>query len=60
MSFWTVESISYWNPKAENTGLPPLGEREGGFAKGKGVYGRYHSVTSNLASLNLCTEDNSN
>jgi hypothetical protein len=27
-----------------------------GLAEGKGVYERYHSVTSNLASLNLCTE----
>ena len=27
-------------------------------AKGKGVYGRYHSATSNLANLNLCSEDN--
>ena len=29
-----------------------------GQAKGKGVYGRYHSVPSNFATLNLCTEDN--
>ena len=29
-----------------------------GQAKGKGVYERYHSVPSNFATLNLCTEDN--
>ena len=27
-------------------------------AEGKGVYKRYHSVPSNFATLNLCTEDN--
>ncbi len=27
-----------------------------GQAEGKGVYGRCHSVFSNLATLNLCTE----
>ena len=27
-----------------------------GQAKGKGVYGRYHSVCSNFATLILCTE----
>ena len=29
-----------------------------GLVKGKGVYGRYHSVPSNFANLNLCTEGN--
>ena len=29
-----------------------------GQANGKGVYKRYHSVPSNFANLNLCTEDN--
>ena len=29
-----------------------------GQAKGKGVYGRYHSVYSNFATLNRVTEDN--
>lgn len=28
-----------------------------GQAKGEGVYGRYHSVYSNFANLNPCTED---
>ena len=31
-----------------------------GLAKGKGVYGRYCSVTSNFATLNLHTEDKCN
>ena len=31
-----------------------------GQAKGKGVYGHYHSVTSNFANLNLHTGDNCN
>ena len=29
-----------------------------GLPKGKGVYGRYHSVLSNFANLNRVTEDN--
>ena len=31
-----------------------------GQAKGKGVYGRYHSVHSNFATLKLSTGDNCN
>ena len=36
------------NPKAENTVCKD--------SQGEGVYGRYHSVLSNLASLKLSTE----
>ena len=42
---------SYWNPAAEHTGLPPRGEREGGFAKGKRTFSKRYCLQVQTSQL---------